>query len=301
MNRDLPPFHAVRAFEAAARHMSFKRAAQELHVTQSAISHQVKALESFVGTRLFHRAPRGVSLTAAGETYLPVLGEALDSIAGVTDRLRSTDPSGPLMVRTTPAFAARWLIPRLDAFRGVYPDIDMRISTSIEAIDFAREGVDVVIRFGQDRGPGLRVDPFLGSTRFPVYGPKLLKGRPAIREVDDLRHYTLLHELYGEAAGWARWLELAGATRVDASRGPRLEHCELEICAAIEGQGVALAYGALVEAELRSGELIKPFNMDLPPEIYYSIVSPAAWADRPKIAAFRDWLLGQAARAAEAA
>jgi len=292
MRRDLPPFPSIRSFEAAARHLSFRRAADELNVTQSAISHQVKSLEEFLGVRLFLRGTRKIALTNEGTDYLAKLSGVLDQLAAATDRVRDRDASGPLFVRSTPAFAARWLVPRLTAFHEAHPRIELHISTSLEPADFAGDQVDVDIRFGQDRSPELRVDPFLSSTRFPVASPSLFNGRPPLRSPDDLRGYTLLHDEVGDV--WRQWLEHAGITGFDSSPGPRFEHCNLTLCAAAEAQGIALAYGVLVEADLAAGLLVRVFDVSLPPAVIYSVVAPRAWSNRPKIAAFRGWLLGAA-------
>lgn len=289
MRRDLPPFTAIRSFEAAARHLSFKRAAEELNVTQSAISHQVKSLEDFLGVQLFRRGTRTVALTSEGADYLDELSGVLDRMAAATDRMRDKGASGPLFVRSTPAFAARWLVPRLTAFHDAHPQIELHISTSLEPADFANEEVDVDIRFGEDQSPGLRVDPFLSSARFPVASPKLLDGRPKLRSPDDLRSFTLLHDEVGD--GWEQWLDCAGVRRFDPRPGPRFSHCDLVLRAATEGQGIALAYGVLAEPDLATGQLVRLFDISLPSKVVYSVVSAQAWSDRPKIAAFRSWLL----------
>jgi LysR family glycine cleavage system transcriptional activator len=289
MRRDLPPFAALRAFEAAARHLSFRRASQELHVTQSAISHQVKALEEHLGQQLFLRGTRRIALTGEGADYLGEISAVLDRLAAATGRRRDKEAAGPLYVRASPAFAARWLVPRLAAFNAAHPRIELHISTSMTPADFAADRVDVDIRFGQPESSGLRVEPFLSSARFPVASPRLLAGRRPLRTPDDLRHVTLLHNEVED--GWPQWLERAGAARVDPRPGPRFEHCNLSLRAALEGQGVALAYGALAEPDLAAGLLVKLFDLTLPPTVIYSLVTPESWVTRPKIAAFRSWLL----------
>jgi LysR family glycine cleavage system transcriptional activator len=292
MHRNLPPFPAVRAFEASARHCSFKLAAEELCLTQSAVSHQVKTLEDYLGVQLFLRETRGVVLTSEGEDYLHGLTDVLDHLAAATAQVRSADASGPLSVRATPGFASRWLVPRLAAFHEAWPAIELHISGSVQPVDFARENVDVEIRWGCKPSPGLRVDPLLETTRFPVASPALLKNGPALRHPDDLKHFTLLHDKTGH--DWARWLDLAGASFEAAIKGPRFAHCDLLLSAAAEGQGVALAFDVLVVGDLASDRLVRPFNLNLPPAIIYSVVTPEAWSSRPKIAAFRNWLLMEA-------
>jgi LysR family transcriptional regulator, glycine cleavage system transcriptional activator len=298
MRRDLPPFASIRSFEAAARHLSFRRASQELNVTQSAISHQVKALEEHLGVQLFLRGTRRIVLTDEGADYLGEISVVLDRLAAATDRRRDKEAAGPLFVRATPAFAARWLVPRLAAFNAAHPRIELHISTSMAPADFAAERVDVDIRFGQPESAGLRVEPFLSSARFPVASPRLLAGRRPLRSPDDLRHFTLLHNEVED--GWPQWLQRAGVTGVDANPGPRFEHCNLTLRAALEGQGIALAYGALAEADLAAGLLVRLFDISLPPTVIYSVVTPQSWSTRPKIAAFRNWLL-KAARVNKAA
>ena len=292
MRRNLPPFPAVRAFEASARHGGFKQAAEELCITQSAISHQIKALEEYLGVQLFHRETRGVVLTKEGSHYLAELTDVLDRMAAATARIRNSDTSGPLSVRASPGFAARWLVPRLAAFHDAYPAIELHISGSIRPADFATEDVDIDIRWGYERSLGLRVDPLLAASRFPVASPALLKNGPALHRPDDLRHHTLLHDENGN--DWVRWLELAGASFETAIEGPRFEHCDLLLNAAAAGQGIALAFDVLVAGDLASDRLVRPFDLNLPPAIIYSVVTPESWSSRPRIAAFRNWLLKEA-------
>ena len=292
MRRNLPPFPAIRAFEASARHCSFKLAAEELCLTQSAISHQVKTLEDYLGVQLFLRETRGVVLTSEGADYLHGLTDVLDRMAAATAQVRNTDASGPLSVRATPGFASRWLVPRLAAFHEAWPAIELHISGAAQPVDFARENVDVEIRWGCKPTLGLRVDPLLEATRFPVASPTLLKNGPALHHPDDLRHHTLLHDENGN--DWVRWLELAGVSFEAAIKGPRFEHCDLLLNAAASGQGIALAFDVLVAGDLADGRLVRPFDLKLPPAIIYSVVTPEAWASRPKIAAFRNWLLMEA-------
>lgn len=292
MHRSLPPFPAVRAFEASARHCSFKQAAEELCLTQSAISHQVKTLEDYLGVQLFFRETRGVVLTSEGVDYLHELTGVLDRMAAATAQVRGSDAGGPLSIRATPGFASRWLVPRLAAFHEACPMIELLISGSVRPVDFAKEDVDIEIRWGCKPSPGLRVDPLLAASRFPVASPALLKNGPALRRPDDLKHYTLLHDKTGN--DWVRWLELAGAGFEAAIKGPRFEHCDLLLSAAVEGLGVALAFDVLVEADLANNRLVRPFDLTLPPAIIYSVATPEAWSSRPRIVAFRNWLLTEA-------
>jgi LysR family glycine cleavage system transcriptional activator len=291
MARRLPPLNALRAFEAAARHLSFTRASQELNVTQAAISHQVKALEERLGVPLFRRLNRRLLLTDAGQDYLPPVRDAFDRIAAATDRLDARDSVGVLTVTVLASFAAKWLVPRLGRFRDAHPDIDMRIAPSSHLTDFSREDVDLALRYGRGTWPGLRADRLMTEDIFPMCSPALLEGAHAIRSPADLRHHTLLHdEGYGD---WRTWLLAAGVDGVDPTRGPVFTDSGMVIQAAVEGQGVALGRSALAAADLDAGRLVRPLDISLPVEFAYYVVCPEATADRPKIAAFRDWVLAE--------
>lgn len=296
MTRRIPPFPAVRAFEAAARHLSFRRAAEELHVTQSAISHQVKALEQYLGVALFRRNPQGVDLTDAGETYLPLVGGALDRIASASEQLRADGLDGPLTIGMTPTFAARWMLPRLARLRDAFPTVDLRIATVSHPVDFSRDNVDVGIRFGRGDWPDLEVHRLADSVLFPVCSPKLPLGGNPLRKPADLRHHTLLHYDGGEE--WSRWLEMAGVSGVDASRGPSFDDCNVFFQALIDGHGVGLSLSALAAPELEAGRLIPLFDVNVMPTAWYYVVYPKASAQRPKIIAIRDWLLDESLYAA---
>ena len=293
MRRDIPSFTSIRSFEAAARHLSFKAAAEELNVTQSAISHQVKALEEYLGVRLFLRGTRAITLTPEGSGYLVEISLLLDQLATTTDHFRARDAVGSLFVTSTPAFAARWLVPRIATFQAAHPHIELHIATSLRPPDFARDRIDVAIRYGQEKLPGLLVVPFFSTTIFPVASPRLLNGARSLHRPADLRHFTLLHAEVDDA--WPDWLRSAGLSDLDVGTGPRFEHCELLLRAAEEAQGVALAYGAIAAAALTAGRLVRLFDIDLPAPAVYSIVSLETWSNRPKIAALRDWLLKEAA------
>ncbi len=297
MPRRLPPLNALRAFEAAARHLSFSRAAQELHVTHSAVSHQVKALEEFLGVKLFRRLTRAVRLTDAGQTYLPVLRDALDRIADVTERLRADVAAGPLTVSVTPAFAIRWLVPRLGRFYQAHPDIDVRVSPSVALVDFARDDVDVAVRYGPGNWPGVRAEHLLKLDRFPVCSSKFVDGPHGLRTPRDLGRHTLLHDELRD--DWRGWLLAAGVEGIDLTRGPTFSETSLLLQAAVAGLGIAIADSALVADDLASGRLVKPFDIALPAEFGYFVVCPEAAFERPKIAAFREWLIAEAERANE--
>jgi LysR family transcriptional regulator, glycine cleavage system transcriptional activator len=301
VTRLLPSLNALRAFEAAARHLSFTRAAAELSVTQTAISHQIKGLEEQLGVQLFRRLPRGLVLTEEAQRYAPALRAAFEQIAAATEQLSVSAAGGTLNLSTVPSFAAKWLVPRLGSFRAAHPEIDLRISASLRLVDLAREDFDVAIRMGRGHYPGLRVDALFGEVMFPVCSPRLLAGPKPLRRPEDLRHHVLLHDVDVFASAfaavpqaWRLWLERAGLQGIDVERGPVFEDSAMLLDAAAEGQGVALGRSALVALDLAAGRLVRPFDISLPFELTYYLVCPEATADRPKIAAFRAWLLAEA-------
>ncbi len=299
MARRLPPLNALRAFEAAARHLSFTRAAEELHVTQAAISHQVKALEEHLGRKLFRRLNRALLLSDDGQAYLPSVSRAFALLNDATRNLLERDAPGPLTVSALPSFAARWLVPRLGRFRQIHPDIDLRIDPSAALTDFASGDVDVGIRYGRGKYPGLRADWLMTEDIFPVCSPALLSGEHPLRAPGDLEHQVLLHD--DGHGDWRTWLLAAGIDRVDPTRGPIFTDSSMLIQAAMAGQGVALARGVLAADELAAGRLVRPFTLSLPTDYAYYLVCPQNTAEQPKIAAFRDWLLDEARREASAA
>jgi LysR family transcriptional regulator, glycine cleavage system transcriptional activator len=293
MARRLPPLNALRAFEAAARHLSFTKAADELFVTQAAISHQVKALETWLGQPLFRRKSRKLYLTEAGQAYAGPLGMAFDEIDTATARLSALDSSGTLTVSVLPSIAAKWLVPRMRGFRERHPEIDVRLSPSTHLTDFSREAVDVVLRYGRGDWIGMRADQFLTEDIFPVCSPDLLAGSHPLRQPDDLKHHTLLHDDYYE--DWTRWLLAAGVRDIDTMHGPVYEDSSNLLQAAMAGEGVALGRSALAADDLAAGRLVKAFDISLPVEFAYYVVAPETSADRPKVAAFREWVIETAA------
>lgn len=294
MSQRLPPLNSIRAFEAAARHLSFTRAAEELHVTQSAISHQVKALEAFLGLRLFRRLNRALVLTDEGQEYLPPVRRAFDQLHEATRRLIEKEARGKLTVSVLPSFAARWLVPRLGRFAQACPEIDIRLMPTHDLVDFARDEVDVCIRYGRGRYPGLRVDRLMEEDVFPVCSPELLESPYALKRPHDLIHHVLMHD--DGHGDWRTWLLSAGVTDVDPRRGPIFTDSSLLIQAAVAGQGVALARGALVQDDLDNGNLVRPFELSLSVDFAYYLVCPEESADQPKVAAFRAWILDECER-----
>lgn len=296
MERRLPPLNALRAFEAAGRHLSFTKAGEELHVTPAAISHQVKALEDYLGVQLFRRLNKALLLTDAGQASLPGLVEGFDRLAEAIKRSRERDEHRALAVTVPPSFGARWLLPRLDRFRATHPGVDIRIDATDRLADFTREDVDIGIRYGAGDYGGLYVERLLSEEIFPVCSPRLLEGPQPLRTPSDLRAHTLLHLDWTTRAqpDWPMWLLAAGVSDMDSSRGPRFTMAGMAIQAAVEGHGVALAGSVLVADDLAAGRLIKPFDLSFPVSFAYYIVGPQATVSHPNIAAFRDWLLAEA-------
>jgi LysR family transcriptional regulator, glycine cleavage system transcriptional activator len=293
MLRRLPSLNALRAFEAAARNESFTRAADELAVTQGAVSHQVKALEQELGLRLFTRQHQRLLITDAGRSYLEVVRDAFDRLAVGTNQLLQQQTTGVLTVTASPNFAAKWLVHRLGRFAEVHPEIDLRLSASLQHVDFSREDIDLAVRHGDGEWPGLHVTRLVSEELFPVCAPALLRGRNALRVAADLRRQTLLH--VNDRRDWGRWLDAAGTKGIDPAHGPIFNQASMAIDAAMNGQGVALARTALAAWDLLAGRLVRPFAPGLKVNYAYWIVCPKATAKLPKIATFRAWLLAEAA------
>ncbi len=293
MLRRLPPLNALKAFEAAARHESFTRAAEELCVTQGAVSHQVKALEVELGLKLFNRERQRLVITEAGRAYLAVLRDAFDRIAVGTERLIQRQSSGVLTVSTSPDFAAKWLVNRLGRFAEAHPDIDLRISATLHHVDFTREDVDLAVRHGDGNWPGLDVARLSSEQLFAVCSPKLLSGRNRLTKPSDVLKYPLLH--LDDRKAWSTWLDAAGVENTELSQGPVLNRASMVIDAAVDGQGIALARTTLAAWDLINGRLVRPFSETLRLAKTYWIVCPKATALLPKITTFRDWLLAEAA------
>jgi LysR family transcriptional regulator, glycine cleavage system transcriptional activator len=292
MPRRLPSLNALKAFEAAARSESFTRAAEELHVTQGAVSHQVKALEATLGLKLFNRERQRLVLTDAGHDYLAVVRDALDRIALGTERLVQRQTSGALTISTSPDFAAKWLVYRLGRFAESHPEIDLRVSAVAQQVDFAREDVDLAVRHGDGKWPGLEAVRLTSERLFPVCSPKLMSGRNRIRTAADLLKLPLLH--LNDWTTWTRWFEAAGVSD-PVAHGPSVNQASMLIDLAVDGQGVALARTVLAAWDLINGRLVRPIDVSLRMSNTYWIVCPKVNANLPKIATFRKWLLAEAA------
>jgi LysR family glycine cleavage system transcriptional activator len=282
---------ALRAFEAAARTRSLTRAAESLHLTHGAISHQIKSLEADFGVRLVERAGRGIRLTDEGERFATrvraVLSELGDAVREVTERANPRQ----LRVSVIPSFAARWLLPRIGRFFAAHPDIDLDVSASNALADFRRDDIDVAIRHGFGHWPGLVSEHLLDDVYFPVCSPRLANGVLPVRPAD-LSRYTLLRS---EGEFWKPWFEAAGLDWPEPSRGPTFSDSSHTMQAAIEGQGIALARSSLIGSDVHNGVLLRLFDIAVPGARKYFLVYPPRLADSPKLAPFRKWLFDEVA------
>jgi LysR family glycine cleavage system transcriptional activator len=311
LNLRLPPLNALRAFETAARHLSFAMAARELHVTPAAISHQLKGLEEYLGHRLFRRLKRGLELTRAGHVLLPKLSEGFGRLGDAVEELRGIEGEGSLAVSVAPSFATRWLAPRLHRFVSAHPELDVRINASTRLIDPGIdplgasdaaagppvEDADIVVRFGTGDYPGYRVDKLLAVSVTPMCSPGLASGEHPLRTAADLKQQVLIHDnvRYDDGRGlWEAWFEAAEMPGMDTSHGLHFSHAMLALEAAADGMGVTLGMPALAGSDLASGRLVAPLALSLPLKFGYYIVSGVDSAERGDVAAFRDWLLAEA-------
>lgn len=294
MKRKLPPFPALRAFEAAARLGSFKSAASELCVTPSAISHQVSLLETYIGKPMFARKSNRVELTPDGQHYLTSVGPILDQLEASTRAVIGEAQQGQLKLKMTEWFAKRWLIPRLSDFMSTYPDIDVKIETGLPPTDFRNGELDIVIHWEDAPVPGAIIEPFFSSGRTPVCTPQYLATHPSLNHPQDLQHHVLLRDETSD--GWQEWFDLAGAPQACPSGGPVFAHCELSTNAALNNMGIVLSYAALIDDFLRSGKLVPIFNLHTPVRTLYSVAYEEHRSASPQILIFRDWLFAQVLR-----
>jgi len=306
MNQRLPSLNALRAFEAVARHLSLTKAAQELHVTPAAVSHQIKALEADLGVSLLRRLKGKFVLTETAQAALPLLSGGFDQIAEAARRMRLDETQRFLTISVSPTFAVTWLVRRLGSFSAAFPEIDVRLQTTNAITDFSSDGVDIAIRFGAGDYPGEQAIRLFDEEIFPVCSPLLFDRGPPLDRPADLAGHNLLHVEWtwsmtrGEPLDWQMWLRAAGAGEVDAQRGPRFSNAGLALQAAIEGLGPALGSEALVGDELAAGRLVRPFDVALPVNFAYYLVYPEDTAERPKVASFRHWILSEIAAGASA-
>lgn len=293
MQNDLPPLNSLRAFEAAARHLSFTRAAEELNVTQAAISHQIRNLEDYLQLKLFRRIHRRLILTEDGQIFAPTVREALGQLSTATERLMSRNRAGRISISVLPSFASRWLVPRLWKFRDRHPDVDVRLSAFEWLVDFDRDGIDLAIRYGKGSWPGTDAELMMHEKVFPVCSPALLEKHGPLESPEQLRKLTLLHDDFARE-DWKQWLKAAGVHNIDPKRGLSFSHTSIMLEAVESGQGVALAQAPLVADDLAKGRLIKPFDFELDGEYSYYVVTPSGSSNRAGISEFRAWLLEEA-------
>jgi len=299
-NRNLfPPLNALRAFDSVGRHLSFGRAAAELHVTKAAVSQQIKNLEGFLAVRLFHRNGRSLALTDAGRQLLPGIENGFRELNNAVRPFCTPRAASYISCSTVGALAARWLVPRLQRWMTVQPDIDIRISTTGELEGFEGQGIDLAIRLGRGAEPGLHADLLTREQVVPLCSPTLLEHNLPLQSPNDLRHHQLIH--FTPPSGqlntrWTDWLDIAGAAEVDPDRGIYLNDGTAAISAAVAGQGVVLAPRLIASQELEMSTLVMPFDIALPTQLAWYIVMPEANLARAEIVAFRDWLLAEAKR-----
>ena len=293
MTRKLPPLNSLPCFEAAARHLNFSKAADELSVTPGAISRAIKNLEDQLGVMLFERETRSVRLTAVGEPYARAVRDVLDQLAAATALATTRRSDSTLNVSTSDGFAGRWLVPRLYRFHRAHGDIDVRVSTTGKLTNFFGDGIDIAIRYGSGNYPGLIAEFLTDEEVFPVCSPKLLKGAHPLRKPEDLKHHTLIRDTY--PIDWAAWLSSAKVKGVDANSGLTFDSYTFAVEAAAQGEGVVLGRTLLVASDLAAGRLVRPFKHSLKGVSSFYVVYPPDAIRQRKIRAFRDWLLSEVA------
>lgn len=293
MPKRLPPLNALRAFDAAARRLSFTKAAEELFVTQAAVSHQIKLLEDFLGLKLFRRRNRSLLLTEEGQGYYLDIKEIFSALGEATDKLQARSARGTLTVSLLTSFAIQWLVPRLSCFHLTHPEIDVRIQAVEGEQDQLADDVDIAIFYGQGNWPGLKVEKLYAEYLLPVCSPILLTGDPPLQVPDDLAHFTLLHD--SSRHPWQAYVRQLGVQQINVNKGPIFSHSSMVLQAAIHGQGVGLTNNMMAENDLESGRLICPFNDVLVSKNAFYLVCHDSQAELGKIAAFRQWILAKAA------
>ena len=289
MANRLPPLNALRAFEASARQLSFTRAAEELFVTQAAISHQIKALEDNLGIKLFMRKNRSLLLTEEGQSYYLDIKDVFNSLHEATERLLARGAKGAITVSLQPSFAIQWLVPRLNTFNSLHPDIDVRIKAVDQAENSLTEDVDIAIYFGRGRWNDVYAEQLHTEYLIPVCSPLLISDSKPLNEIADLSNHTLLHDT--SRRDWKRWFKQVGVRGGNVNHGPIFSHSSMVLQAAIHGQGIALAHSILAKPDIDAGRLICPFKDVLVSKNSYYIVCREQQVDIGKISAFREWVL----------
>ncbi|MGQ8365759.1 transcriptional regulator GcvA [Glaciecola sp. 1036] len=291
MLKRLPPLNALKAFESSARHLSFTKAAEELFVTQAAVSHQIKSLESFLSTKLFHRKNRALLLTEEGQAYFHDLREIFVQIQEATERLLAMGAKGAITVATPPSFASQWLVPKIYQFSQLYTDIDVRLKAVDLDDGFLDDSVDIAVYYGKGKWPDLHATKLLPEYITPMCSPMLLHMDNPLNSLDDLSHHRLLHD--SARSHWKNWLNKFNVKGVNVNQGPIFSHSMMVLQAAAMGQGIALSDTVLAKPEIESGRLICPFPEKLESKHSYYLVCREADADKSKIQVFRDWMLDQ--------
>lgn len=291
MARRLPPLNSIKCFEAAGRLLSFTDAAKELNVTQAAISHQIKIIEEYLGVPLFIRHPRRLTLTEQGKVLLPNIVKAFDRLSIAIESVSQEQSSNMVNVRLAPSFAAKWLSPRLKYFWLQYPEIDLSLYHAHSPVDFEREEFDLAVTYGRGKWSNVISEQLLSLDFFPVCSPAFMENDKPLSKIDNLRYYSFLHDANYEC--WADWLVLAGANDIVSNQGTIIDDTNVLIQAAIDGQGVALGSTTFVEDHLKSGRLVKPFDVTLRNDFAYYVVSTEQKLLNPAVRAFKDWLLSQ--------
>ncbi len=291
--RRLPSLNWLRAFEAAARHTSFAEAAKELNVTPAAISQQVKQLEEWLGTALFTRQPRSLTLTDAGLGYLPIVRQAFDHLAAGTQDLFGSGRGSPVSVRVSTSLTYIWLVPRLGRFLAKYPDTTVRLTTTAEGLEFGQADADLEIRYGGGKWPGFRAERLFWEKLFPVCSPALREGPVPLKKPEDLANHTLIHVI-GEPENWQMWLRAAEVSGLSVSGGLQFDLHMMATHAAIAGTGVALGLSPMVDDPIAEGRLVAPFDISIPARDAHFVVTPEEAIDRREVQLFKAWLLEEA-------
>ncbi|MEH6596441.1 MAG: transcriptional regulator GcvA [Colwellia polaris] len=289
MANRLPPLNAIRAFEASARQLSFTKAAEELFVTQAAISHQIKALEDNLGIKLFMRKNRSLLLTEEGQSYYLDIKDVFNALHDATERLLARGEKGAITVSLQPSFAIQWLVPRLNTFNLLHPDIDVRIKAVDQPENSLTEDVDLAIYYGRGRWKGIHAEQLHTEYLIPVCSPLLLDGKKPLNSIEDLANHTLLHDT--SRRDWKRWFKHVNVKGGNVNHGPIFSHSAMVLQAAIHGQGVALAHSVLAKPDIDSGRLVCPFKEVLISKNSYYIVCREQQLELGKITAFREWVL----------
>lgn len=289
MIKRLPPLNALKAFESAARHLSFTRAADELFVTQAAVSHQIKTLEGFLSTKLFIRKNRHLLLTDEGQAYFASLKDIFTSMHEATERVLAMGSKGAITVATPPSYASQWLVPKISQFTAANPNIDVRIKAVDLDEGFIDETIDIAVYFGRGNWPNLSSLKLHAEYLTPMCSPLLLSSNKPLDGLQDLRHHVLLHD--SNRGVWKSWLKHFDVKKVNVNHGPMFSHTMLILQAAALGQGIALSTTVLAKADIDAGRLICPFDEKIESKDAYYLVCHKSQSDNAKIQLFRDWML----------